>query len=51
MEAMTATGIAAFKIFMVVDTGRDYPHMPGIGVHDHGKLLRIMQRCAELDVP
>ena len=51
MPAMAETGIAAFKIFMVVDTGRDYPHMPGIGVHDHGKLLEIMQRCAELDIP
>ena len=34
-------GILAFKIFMVVDTGRSYPHMPGIGVHDHGELLHI----------
>ena len=51
MPGMAATGIAAFKIFMVVDTGRDYPHMPGIGMHDHGKLHEIMQRCAELTVP
>jgi dihydroorotase len=51
MPSMAATGIAAFKIFMVVDTGRSYPHMPGIGIHDHGKLLEIMQRCAALNVP
>ncbi len=51
VPAMAATGIAAFKIFMVVDTGRSYPHMPGTGVHDHGKLLEIMQACAEVDVP
>lgn len=44
-------GIAAFKVFMVVDTGRDYPHMPGIGVHDHGKLMGIMEACAAVDVP
>ncbi|MGI0080444.1 MAG: amidohydrolase family protein, partial [Nitrososphaerales archaeon] len=25
-----------FKIFMMTDVGRDYPHMPGIGVADHG---------------
>lgn len=49
--AMAASGIAAFKIFMVVDTGRSYPHMPGIGVHDHGKLLEIMQHCAAVNVP
>jgi dihydroorotase len=36
---------------MVVDTGRDYPHMPGIGVHDHGKILEIMQACAAVDIP
>lgn len=51
MPGMAATGIAAFKIFMVVDTGRSYPHMPGIGVHDHGRILEIMQACARLDVP
>ena len=27
--ALATRGIAAFKVFMVVDTGRDYPHMPG----------------------
>lgn len=51
IEGMRGEGVAAFKIFMVVDTGRDYPHMPGIGVHDHGKILEIMQECARLDVP
>lgn len=44
-------GIAAYKVFMVVDTGRDYPHMPGIGVHDHGELLRIFQTVAETGLP
>lgn len=48
---MARTGIAAFKIFMVVDTGRSYPHMPGIGIHDHGKLLEIMKACAAVNVP
>jgi dihydroorotase len=44
-------GVAALKIFMVVDTGRDYPHMPGIGVHDHGKIMAIMEACAAANVP
>jgi dihydroorotase len=44
-------GIAAFKIFMVVDTGRSYPHMPGIGVHDHGDLLRLFKAVAETGLP
>lgn len=51
IPALAAMGIAAFKVFMVVDTGRDYPHMPGIGVHDHGKLMAIMEACAAVDVP
>jgi dihydroorotase (multifunctional complex type) len=51
IPAMAEQGIAAFKIFMVVDTGRSYPHMPGIGVHDHGKILEIMQHCAKANVP
>jgi len=51
VPAMAQEGIAAFKFFMVVDTGRSYPHMPGIGVHDHGKILEIMQACAAVNVP
>lgn len=48
---MAETGVIAFKVFMVVDTGRDYPHMPGIGVHNHGDLFAIMEACAAADVP
>jgi dihydroorotase len=44
-------GIISFKIFMVVDTGRDYPHMPGIGVHDHGRLLQIFQAVQKTGLP
>ena len=48
---MAGQGIAAFKIFMVVDTGRSYPHMPGIGVHDHGRILEIMRSCKAAGLP
>ncbi len=48
---MAASGVLAMKIFMVVDTGRDYPHMPGIGVHEHGRLMAIMEACAAADIP
>ena len=51
VAGMAERGVAAFKVFMVTDTGRDYPHMPGIGVHDHGDLMAIMERCAAVDVP
>lgn len=48
---LATRGIAAFKVFMVVDTGRDYPHMPGIGVHDHGKLLEIFETVEPTGLP
>lgn len=48
---LATRGIAAFKVFMVVDTGRDYPHMPGIGVHDHGDLMAIFETVAETGIP
>ena len=40
VQPMADAGVAAFKIYMVVDTGRDYPHPSGTGIHDHGHLLR-----------
>jgi dihydroorotase len=51
IAGLATRGIAALKVFMVVDTGRDYPHMPGIGVHDHGKLLEIFETVRETGLP
>ncbi|MFO1539016.1 MAG: dihydroorotase [Chloroflexota bacterium] len=51
IPALAEMGVAAFKVFMVVDTGRSYPHMPGIGVHHHGKLLEIFETVAPTGVP
>jgi dihydroorotase len=51
IAGLATRGIAAFKVFMVVDTGRDYPHMPGIGVHDHGKLLEIFETIEPTGLP
>jgi dihydroorotase len=48
---LATRGIAAFKVFMVVDTGRSYPHMPGIGVHDHGELMNIFQLVGATGLP
>jgi dihydroorotase len=42
VERMNATDIRAYKIYMVVDTGRTYPHPAGTGMHDHGHLLKMM---------
>src|SRR5687768_4763136 len=44
-------GILAYKIFMVVDTGRSYPHMPGIGLHEHGELYLRMRAVKETGLP
>jgi dihydroorotase-like cyclic amidohydrolase len=44
-------GILAFKLFMVVDTGRSYPHMPGIGLHEHGELYDRMRRVKATGLP
>ena len=46
IDAMAAAGIRAFKIYMVVDTGRTYPHPAGTGIHDHGHLLEMMDLIA-----
>jgi dihydroorotase len=51
LPAMATRGIAAFKVFMVVDTGRDYPHMPGIGLHDHGDLLGVFEAVGPTGLP
>lgn len=51
IPGLATRGIAAFKVFMVTDVGRSYPHMPGIGVHDHGELFRIFRAVAATDLP
>jgi dihydroorotase (multifunctional complex type) len=44
-------GCLAFKIFMVRDTGRDYPHMPGICLHNHGQLFRSFEAVGKTGLP
>lgn len=46
IEDMSKAGVRAFKIYMVVDTGRSYPHPAGTGMHDHGHLLMMMDTIA-----
>lgn len=47
---MAERGVVAYKIYMVVDTGRSYPHPSAIGVHDHGDLYKAMKAVAETDL-
>lgn len=51
VESMAEAGVAAYKIYMVVDTGRDYPHPSGTGIHDHGHLLRMFEAIRPTGLP
>jgi len=51
IPGLAKEGCLAFKIFMVRDTGRDYPHMPGIGLHNHGELFRSFEAVAQTGLP
>ncbi len=51
IPGLAKAGCLAFKIFMVKDTGRDYPHMPGIGLHHHGDLFRSFEAVAKTGLP
>jgi dihydroorotase len=48
---MAEAGIAAYKVYMVVDTGRSYPHPSGTGMHDHGRILQMMETIAPTGLP
>ena len=48
---LAEAGCLGFKIFMGHDTRRDYPHMPGISLHNHGDLLRSFEAVKETGLP
>lgn len=47
VDAMAETGIAAYKVYQVIDTGRDYPHPAGTGITDSGHLLQMFEAVAK----
>ena len=51
VAGLAEAGATAFKIFMMTDVGRDYPHMPGIAVDDHATLFRICEEVARTGLP
>jgi dihydroorotase (multifunctional complex type) len=51
IPGLAEAGAAAFKVFMMRDVGRTYPHMPGIAVDDHATLLRICEAVARTGRP
>jgi dihydroorotase (multifunctional complex type) len=51
IAAMSDAGATAFKVFMMRDVGRDYPHMPGVAIDDHATLFRICEEVAKTGKP
>ena len=51
IPGLAKEGPLAFKIFMVKDTGRDYPHMPGIGINNNGELFKCFEAVGNTGLP
>lgn len=51
VPGLAAAGALGFKLYMISDTKRSYPHIPGIGVHHHGHLLDIAEAVAATGRP
>ena len=51
IPGLAKEGPLAFKIFMVKDTGRDYPHMPGIGINNNGELFKCFEAVGQTGLP
>lgn len=51
VEALAEAGIAAFKVFMVTDSGRNYPHPSGSGITDEGHLLKMFEAIKPTGLP
>ena len=48
---LAEAGATAFKVWMMKDIGRDYPHPPGTSVTDHAVLYRIFEEVAKTGLP
>lgn len=48
---LAEAGATAFKVWMMQDIGRDYPHPPGTSVTNHATLYRIFEEVAETGLP
>ncbi len=51
IAALAEAGATAFKVWMMTDIGRDYPHPPGTSVSDHAVLYRIFEEVAKTGRP
>lgn len=51
VEKMAELGCLGFKLYMVTDNHRQYPHMPGLGIHSHAHLFEICETVARTGRP
>jgi dihydroorotase len=48
---LAEAGATAFKVWMMRDIGRDYPHPPGTSVSNHAVLYRIFEEVEKTGLP
>ncbi|MBI3457585.1 MAG: amidohydrolase family protein [Candidatus Rokubacteria bacterium] len=51
ISKLAEAGATAFKVWMMTDIGRDYPHPPGTSVSNHALLYRIFEEVAKTGRP
>ena len=51
IPGLAAAGALGFKVYMIEDSKRSYPHIPGVGVRDHGRLLEVAEAVAATGRP
>jgi dihydroorotase (multifunctional complex type) len=51
IAALAERGTTAFKVWMMQDIGRDYPHPPGTSVTNHAVLYRIFEEVEKTGRP
>ncbi|MFI6348630.1 dihydroorotase family protein [Streptomyces sp. NPDC050560] len=51
IKELADAGATAFKVWMMKDIGRDYPHPPGTSLTNRGVLYRVFEEVAETGLP
>lgn len=51
IKELADAGATAFKVWMMKDIGRDYPHPPGTSVTNDATLYRVFEEVADVGLP
>jgi dihydroorotase (multifunctional complex type) len=51
IKELADAGATAFKVWMMKDIGRDYPHPPGTSLTNRGVLYRVFEEVADTGLP